>query len=125
MLRAGIVDESSGPWSFNVVFVAQDGNSTPSVTIDYRRLIETTTRDQFPIARVADCLDALSGSVHFSITDLSSSLYQVEIDERDRDKTCFRTRRGQFRFKRMPLGRANSPRRVQQAYGPRYQSYRP
>jgi hypothetical protein len=109
MLRAGIVEESSGPWSFNVVVVAKDGNSTPRVTIDYRRLNEITSRDQFPIARVADCLDALSGSVYFSVIDLSSSFYQVEIDERDRDKTSFRTRRGQFRFKRMPLGGANSP----------------
>jgi hypothetical protein len=108
MLAAGIVEESSGPWSFNCVVVARPGNNTPRITIDYRRLNEITLRDQFPIARVADCLDALSGSVYFSVIDMSSSFYQIEIDECDRDKTSFRTRKGQFRFKRMPLGGVNS-----------------
>ena len=103
MIRADIVEESSGPWSFNVVVVAKSrdsGSSTPRVTIDYRRLNEISRRDQFPIARVSDCLDALSGSAYFSVVDMSSSFYQIKIDERDRDKSSFRTRRGQYRFKK-------------------------
>jgi hypothetical protein len=51
MLAAGVVEESSGPWSFNCVVVARPGNNTPRITIDYRRLNEITLRDQFPIAR--------------------------------------------------------------------------
>jgi hypothetical protein len=109
LLEAGVVEESSGEWAFNVVVVSKADGSTPRTTIDYRRLNEITYKDRFPLPRVADCLDAMSGSMYFSTVDLSSSFYQIEIDERDRDKTAFLTRKGQFRFRRMPMGGANCP----------------
>ena len=109
MLDAGVVEPSASPWSFNVVLVARPGNPVPRVTIDYRALNAITCRDKFPLPRVNDCLDALGGSVYFSTLDLSGSFFQVGLDERDRDKTAFATRKGQFRFTTMPMGACNSP----------------
>ena len=40
---------------------------------------------------------------------MSNSFYQISLDERDRDKAAFLTRKGQWRFKRMPQGGAGSP----------------
>ena len=51
----------------------------------------------------------MSGSAYFSALDLSCSFNQVPIDPRDRDKTAFLTRRGQFRFQVMPQGAVNCP----------------
>ena len=107
MLQAGVVEESSGDWAFNVVVVTKSDGS-PRTTIDYRRLNEITYKDQFPLPRISDCLDALHSSVWFSTADCSSSYHQIEVEEADRDKTAFRTRKGQFRFRRMPMGGANS-----------------
>ena len=58
-----------------------------------------TYKDSYPILQIDSCLDALGGSKFFSTLDLRSGYWQAEIDERDRDKTAFVTRMGQFRFK--------------------------
>ncbi|GMF32601.1 unnamed protein product [Phytophthora fragariaefolia] len=49
------------------------------------------------------------GSVRFTSLDLHSGNWQVPVAEKDRDKTGFVTRRGLFRFVRMPFGLANAP----------------
>ena len=41
--------------------------------------------------------------------DLRSGFWQVAIDPRDADKTAFVTRKGQFRFRVLTFGLANSP----------------
>jgi len=58
---------------------------------------------------VGDCLDALSGSVYFLTLDLSGSFFQVGLEEQDRDKTAFITRKGQSRIRTMPMAACNSP----------------
>jgi len=85
MLQAGVIEESSGEWAFNVVIVSKIDGSTPRTTIDFRRLNEITYKDRFPLPRISDCLDALSGAVYFSTVDVSSSFYQIEVEESCRD----------------------------------------
>ena len=109
LLNAGVIEPSASPWSFNIVLVKKKDSQTPRVTVDYRRLNEITVKDKFPLPRAKDCLDALSGSTFFSTLDLSQSFYAIPLDPRDRDKTAFATRRGQYRFCRCPMGISNSP----------------
>ena len=47
--------------------------------------------------------------MYFSTTHLRSGFWQVAIDQRDADKTAFVTRKGQFRFRVLSFGLANSP----------------
>jgi len=110
LLEAGVVEPASSPWSFNIVLVARPGNPVPRVTVDYRALNAVTCKDKFPLPRISDCLDALSGSVYFSTLDLSGSFFQVATPEGCgcREKSAFITRRGQFQFTRMPMGMSNS-----------------
>jgi len=80
------------------------------VTVDYRKLNEITVKDKFPLPRISDCLDALSGAVYYSSVDISHSFFQLPLaTEEDKRKTAFVTRRGQYRFTRMPMGANNSP----------------
>jgi len=51
----------------------------------------------------------LNGCEFFSSCDLRWGYWQTEIDERDRDKTAFVTRKGQWRFKVLSFGLANAP----------------
>jgi len=48
-------------------------------------------KDAYPIPRIDDTLDNLSGSKWFSTLDLLSGYWQVEVEEADREKTAFST----------------------------------
>jgi len=77
--------------------------------IDYHKLNSLTVKDKFPLPKIDTCLDMLNGSEFFSTCDLRWGYWQTEIDERDRDKTAFVTRKGQWRFKVLSFGLANAP----------------
>ena len=57
--------------------------------MDYRRLNEVTRKDSYPLPHSDDTIEALAGSEWFSILDLKSSYWQVEMDDGDKEKTAF------------------------------------
>jgi hypothetical protein len=77
--------------------------------VDYRQLNQLTYKDSYPLPRIDTCLQSIGKAKFFSTIDLRSSYWQTEIDERDRDKSTFVTRRGAFRFKVLSFGLANAP----------------
>jgi len=72
-------------------------------------LCRLTVKDKFPLPKIDTCLDTLNGCEFFSTCDLRWGYWQTEIDERDRDKTAFVTRKGQWRFKVLSFGLSNAP----------------
>ena len=106
MLSQDVIEPSFSPWSSNVVIVKKkDGNLR--FCIDYRKLNDVTVKDSYPLPRINDCLDALSGGKYFSAFDLRSGYFQVKMDERDKEKTSFVTRSGLYQFKVLPFGVTN------------------
>jgi len=77
--------------------------------IDYRKLNGLTTKDKFPLPKIDTYLDTLNGCKFFSTCDLHWGYWQTEIDEHDRDKTAFVTRKGQRRFNVLSFGLAKAP----------------
>src|SRR6266496_180773 len=108
MAVSGVIEPSCSPWASNVVVVTKH-DKTPRITLDYRKLNGVTYKDSYPLPNISDCLDAFRGSSFFGLLDLRSSFYQVPLAEKDRDKTAFITRRGQWRFRSLPMGLSNSP----------------
>src|SRR5258708_2015726 len=104
----GVIEPASSPWASNVVVVTKH-DKTPRITLDYRKLNNVTYKDSYPLPNIADCLDTFKGASHFALLDLRSPFYQVPLAEEDRDKTAFITRRGQWRFRSLPMGLSNSP----------------
>lgn len=108
MLDKGIIEPSKSPWSSGIVLVTKKDGST-RFCVDYRRLNDVTVKDSYPIPRVSDCFDALSGSKWFNCMDLCSGFWQIEMDEDDKAKTAFSTSMGLYEFKVMPFGLVNAP----------------
>lgn len=109
MLQAGVIVPSSSPWSASVVMVDKH-DGTHRLCVDYRRLNSITVRDSYPLPRIQDILDSLSGSsCVFTTLDLLSGFYQVQVHPDDRHKTAFSTEHGHWEFVRMPFGLCNAP----------------
>ncbi|UYV81988.1 hypothetical protein LAZ67_21000316 [Cordylochernes scorpioides] len=102
MLRDGIIRPSSSPWSFPVILVKKrDGKYR--FCVDYRKLNDVTVKDVYPIPRIDQVLETLQGSKYFSAIDLKSGYWQVEVEEKDKEKTAFTTAHGLYEFNVMPL----------------------
>jgi hypothetical protein len=108
MLQHEIIEPAHGPWSSPIVLVKKKDGST-RFCVDFRRLNSITRKDAHPLPRIDDTLDALSGASWFSILDLASGYWQVELAESDREKTAFSTPYGLFQFRVMPFGLCNAP----------------
>ena len=108
LLDSQVIRESSSPYSSPIVLVTKKDGSL-RLCVDYRQLNSKTRRDAYPLPRIEESLDALSGARWFSTLDLASGYNQVPMAEKDKSKTAFCTPFGLFEFNRMPFGLCNAP----------------
>ena len=102
MLEKDIIQPSSSPWASPIVLV----HGSQQFCVDYRKLNSVSA---YPIPRIDDTLDTLARSCWFSTLDLVSDYWQVEMSQKDREKTAFCFPDGPFEFKVMPFGLSNAP----------------
>ncbi|KAL5016469.1 hypothetical protein ScPMuIL_006058, partial [Solemya velum] len=79
MLEQGIVSPSLSPWASPIVLVEKkhDTHKSYRFCVDYRKLNKVTKVDAYPLPRIDDTIDVLSGSQYFSTLDLAPGFWQM------------------------------------------------
>ena len=108
MLCQNIIKPSSSPWSSPVALVKKKDGSA-RFCVDYRTLNAVTRKDSYPLPRIHDAIDALSGSSLFTTLDLQSGYHQVAMHPDLRDKTAFISHAGLYEYNVMSFGLTNAP----------------
>ena len=108
MLEKKVIQPSSSAWASPIVLVPKK-DGTQRFCVDYRRVNAVTKKDVYPLPRIDDILDTLSGTKYFSTLDLYSGYWQIQLDPETREKSAFTTHSGLYEFTRMPFGLCNAP----------------
>jgi len=108
LLEKKLIEPTQSPWSTPVVLVAKK-DSGWRLCCDYRRLNEATIKDAFPLPRIDETLDHLSGAQYFCTLDLASGYWQVELDDEAKQKSAFVVQSGLYSWNVMPFGLTNAP----------------
>ena len=108
MLEQDVIQVSTSPWSSPVVLVKKKDGTT-RFCIDYRKLNAVTRKDSYPLPRIDDALDSLSGSKYFTTLDLQSGYHQVAMHPDSMEKTAFISHAGLFEYKVMSFGLCGAP----------------
>lgn len=107
LIGKGIVEHSTSPWGAPALLVEKPDGSFRFV-VDYRDLNKVTRIDPYPLPNIQETLSLLGGSQYFTVVDMASGYWQIELDAQDREKTAFNTPSGHYQWTRMPMGLANS-----------------
>jgi hypothetical protein len=77
--------------------------------VDICKLNEKSIGDAYPLPDINEILDQLGRSKYLSCVDMAMGYYQIEVEEKDREKTAFSTKDGHWEYKRLPFGLKTAP----------------
>ena len=108
LMKKEFIHPGISPWGAPVLFVRKK-DGTLRLCIDYRELNRITIKNKYPLPRIEDLFDQLSGAMVFSKIDLRSGYHQLKIKREDVLKIAFRTKYRYYEFTVMSFGLTNAP----------------
>lgn len=108
MLRAGIIEESTRPWSSpTVVVLKPDGRLR--LCSNFRKLNAISDFNSYPLFKVDDLVDRLARACFVSTLDLTKGYWQVARTPQAQPKIAFTTASGHWRYRVFPFGLHAAP----------------
>ena len=107
LLHYKVIKECESPFNSPILMVRKPDDSW-RFCIDMRKLNQITPFKPYPIPKITDNLNKLSGMQYFSSLDAKSGYHHIKMKEEDKIKTAFRTNDCTYCFERMPFGLKNA-----------------
>jgi hypothetical protein len=108
LLEAGRIVPSASSYGSPVLFVPKPDGSL-RMCIDYRELSKLTIKNKYPLPRIDDLMNNLSGAKLFSSKDLTSGYHQIVLHPNECERTAFNTHSGKYEWRVLPFGLTNAP----------------
>lgn len=108
LLSKGWIRPSTSPYGSPILFVKKKGGGM-RMCVDYRAVNKMTVRNSYPLPRIDDMLDRLSGAKIFTCLDLQQAYHQIRLNPEDVPKTAFTTPVGLYEYLVLPFGLTNAP----------------
>jgi hypothetical protein len=108
MLRSGLIQPSSSPFSSAVLLVKKKDGSF-RFCVDFRQLNAITAKSKYPVPVIEELLDELQGASWFSSLDLTAGYHQIRLRAGEEPKTAFQTHSTQYEFHVMAFGLSGAP----------------
>ena len=108
LLDSGVIKESMSPYNSPVLMVPKKEAGKWRFCLDCRYINDLTEDQYFPIPRVDEVLDSLSGAEVWSVVDMTSGYHQVELTGKTSEMCAFSTRKGHFQYTKLPMGLCGS-----------------
>lgn len=90
LLKAGLIEPSALLFSTLVVYVKKKDNKI-QFCINYQRINHKIIFDSYPIRRIEEHLEMLSGCSYFTTIDLTKGYFQMSLDLSNKEYTTFKT----------------------------------
>ena len=108
LLIAGFIREVKyHEWLANVVVVPKKGGKW-RVCVDYTNLNEACPKDNFPLLRIDQVMDATTGHGILSFLEAFLGYHQISMHPHDVEKTTFITLHRLYRYNKMAFGLKNA-----------------
>ena len=103
LLENGIIKPSKSPynnpiWVVDKKGVDELGHKKKTMVIDFRKLNQKTTCDKYPIPSMSTILSNMGKAQYYTTLDLKSGFHQIELAEKEREKTAFSINNGKYEF---------------------------
>jgi hypothetical protein len=107
-LEKGWIQPSTSAYGAPVLFVPKPDGSM-RMCVDYRALNKLTLQNKYPLPRIDDLMDTLTGAKIFSSLDLTSGYHQLPLHPNDVERSAFNTPLGKYEWNVLPMGLTNAP----------------
>ncbi|XP_043944941.1 uncharacterized protein K02A2.6-like [Protopterus annectens] len=110
LTKQGIIEPVKfSEWAAPIVPVLKPDN-TVRICGDYKLTVNQVSKlEQYPLPKVEDVFEKLSGGEKFSKLDLSQAYQQVVLEEGSKAYVTLNTHKGLFQVNRLPFGVSSSP----------------